>query len=101
MEDVEKPALKKAHLLINVEANSSNLADGHILRGKTFFDRFSIGLFKPKDKILGADFAGIVIKAGQGVTKFKAGDHIFSQMHICWAFAQYVFAPESAYGLMP
>lgn len=101
MEDVEKPTVKKAHLLINVKANSANPADWHILRGKPFFARFSFGLFKPKDKILGADFAGMVEEVGQGVTKFKVGDRVFGEMHMGGAFAEYACAPESACGLMP
>jgi len=35
-----------------------------------------VGL-SPKDQILGADFAGIVGRSGQGVlTKFKVGDRV-------------------------
>ena len=77
LEDVEKPRVKENHLLIKVKANSANPADWHILRGKPFIARLSFGLFKPKDQILGADFAGIVEEAGQGVTKFTVGDRVF------------------------
>jgi NADPH:quinone reductase-like Zn-dependent oxidoreductase len=56
LEEVEKPPLKDDHILVKVVANSANPADWHILRGKPFFARFSFGLFKPKDKIPGADF---------------------------------------------
>ena len=71
LEEVEKPTVKENHLLISVKANSANPADWHILRGKPFLARFTFGLFKPKDQILGADFAGIVEEVGQGVTRFK------------------------------
>lgn len=101
LEEVEKPALKDKQLLINVKANSANPADWHILRGKPFIARFTFGLFKPKDKILGADFAGIVEEVGPGVTKFKVGDRVFGEMLKGGAFAEYVCAPESVCGLMP
>lgn len=101
LEEVEKPILKETHLLINVKANSANPADWHILRGKPFFARLTFGLFKPKDKILGADFAGIVEEVGQGVTKFKVGDRIFGDVLTGGAFAEYISAPESVCGLMP
>lgn len=101
LEDVEKPTVKENHLLINVKANSANPADWHILRGKPFFARLTFGLFKPKDQILGADFAGIVEETGQGVTKFKVGDRVFGEMLKGGAFAEYTCAPETVCGLMP
>lgn len=101
LEEVEKPVLKENHLLINVKANSANPADWHILRGKPLFARLTFGPFRPKDTILGADFAGIVEEAGQGVTRFKAGDRVFGEMLKGGAFAEYIAAPESVCGLMP
>ena len=71
LEDVEKPYIKDDHILVKVEANSANPADWHILRGKPFFVRFAFGLLKPRDKIAGADFAGIVEKVGNNVKYFK------------------------------
>tara|TARA_R110000737_G_scaffold173622_1_gene199119 strand:- start:303 stop:1253 length:951 start_codon:yes stop_codon:yes gene_type:complete len=101
LEDVEKPTVKENHLLINVKANSANPADWHILRGKPLFARLTFGLFKPKYQILGADFAGIVEEAGQGVTKFKVGNRVFGEMLNGGAFAEYTCAPETVCGLMP
>jgi NADPH:quinone reductase-like Zn-dependent oxidoreductase len=101
LEEVEKPTLKESHLLIHVKANSANPADWHILRGEPFFARLSFGLFKPKDKVLGSDFAGIVEEVGNGITKFKVGDRVFGEMLNGGAFAEYACAPESVCGLMP
>jgi NADPH:quinone reductase-like Zn-dependent oxidoreductase len=52
LEEVEFPELKDGHLLVKIIANSANPADWHIMRGKPFIARLSVGLFKPKDKIL-------------------------------------------------
>ncbi|MBD3223929.1 MAG: zinc-binding dehydrogenase [Caldithrix sp.] len=101
LEEVKKPSVKENHLLIKVKANSANPADWHILRGKPFLVRLSFGLFKPKIKILGADFAGIVEEVGPGVTKFNVGDRVFGEMSKAGAFAEYTCAPESFCGLMP
>ncbi len=101
LEEVEKPTLKASHLLIKVKANSVNPADCHILRGEPLFARLSFGLFKPKDEVLGADFAGIVEEVGKGITKFKVGDRVFGEMLKGGAFAEYTCAPESVCGLMP
>tara|TARA_R110000868_G_scaffold131361_4_gene341410 strand:+ start:8849 stop:9799 length:951 start_codon:yes stop_codon:yes gene_type:complete len=101
LEELEKPTVQENHLLIKVKANSANPADWHILRGTPFFARITFGFFKPKEKILGADFAGVVEELGQGVTRFKVGDRVFGEILKGGAFAEYTCAPESACGLMP
>ncbi|MGK6351427.1 NAD(P)-dependent alcohol dehydrogenase [Parapedobacter sp. DT-150] len=101
LEEVEKPPLKKDHILVKVMANSANPADWHVLRGKPFFARFSFGLFKPKDNILGADFAGIVEETGEHAAYFKVGDRVFGEMLQGGAFAEYTCAPANVCALMP
>lgn len=101
MEEVEMPTLQDDHILVKVMANSANPADWHILRGEPFFARFSFGLVKPKDKILGADFAGIVEGVGKEVRYFKIGDRVFGGSLQGGAFAEYASAPANVCGLMP
>ena len=101
LEEVAKPALKEDHLLVKVKANSANPADWHILRGTPFFARFMFGLFKPKFKILGADFSGIVEEVGDQLGPFKKGDKVFGEILKGGAFAEYVCAPAKACALMP
>ncbi|WP_298475938.1 NAD(P)-dependent alcohol dehydrogenase [uncultured Maribacter sp.] len=64
----------------------------------TFFR--SSGLFKPKNKVLGADFSGIVQELGPDITNFN-GNRVFGEMLGEGAFAQYTCAPEHVCGLMP
>lgn len=101
LEEVEKPALQDNHLLVKIVANSANPADWHILRGKPFFARFAFGLFVPKYKILGADFAGIVEKTGSNVTHFNPGDRIFGELMNGGAFAEYGIVPHNVCAAMP
>ncbi|MDZ7693699.1 MAG: NAD(P)-dependent alcohol dehydrogenase [Balneolaceae bacterium] len=101
LEEVEKPTLKDNHILVKVIANSANPADWHILRGKPFFARFSFGLFQPKDKILGAAFAGIVEEVGNNVEHFGVGDRVFGETLIGGAFAEYTCVPANVCGHMP
>ncbi|HEX2533090.1 MAG TPA: NAD(P)-dependent alcohol dehydrogenase [Chitinophagaceae bacterium] len=101
LEEVEKPAVKEGHLLVKVMANSANPADWHILRGTPILARFAFGLFKPKEKILGADFAGIVEEAGRDVTQFKAGDRVFGESLKGGAFAEYLCVPATVCARMP
>ncbi len=101
LEEVEKPSLKDDHILVKVIANSANPADWHILRGIPFFARFSFGLFKPKDKILGADFAGTVEEVGNNVEHIKVGDRVFGETLKGGAFAEYTCAPANVCAIMP
>jgi len=101
LEEVEKPSLRDDHILVKVEANSANPVDWHILRGKPFFARLTFGLFKPKDKILGADFAGIVEEVGKEVKDFKIGDCVFGETLKVGAFAEYTCALATACAIMP
>lgn len=101
LEEIEKPIVKDDHVLIRVVANSANPADWHLLRGKPFFARFTSGLFRPKEKIPGADFAGIVVETGKKVTCFNAGDKVFGETLLGGAFAEYVSVPESVCAKAP
>ncbi|MCW3074689.1 MAG: alcohol dehydrogenase [Flaviaesturariibacter sp.] len=100
-QEVEKPAVRDGHLLVRVMANSANPVDWHILRGKPFFARFSFGLFRPKYKIPGADFSGVVVETGIGVKHFKIGDRVFGETLSGGSFAEYTSVPESVCGSMP
>ena len=99
--EAEKPALKDGHILVKVSANSANPADWHILRGEPFFARFTYGLFKPKDKIPGADFSGIVEEVGANAGQFKVGDRVFGESLKGGAFAEYVCVPANVCATMP
>lgn len=101
LEEVEKPAVQDGHILVKVMANSANPADWHILRGKPFFARFSFGLFRPKENLLGADFAGVVSEVGNHIEHFSIGDRVFGETLRGGAFAEYVSVPASICGIMP
>ncbi len=75
--DVEKPTPKKDELLIKIYAATVNRTDCAMLRAKPFIMRFLTGLIKPKNPILGTDFAGTVEAAGESVKSFKTGDKVF------------------------
>jgi NADPH:quinone reductase-like Zn-dependent oxidoreductase len=101
LNEVALPPLKDKQLLVKIIANSVNPADWHIIRGKPFFARFTYGLFRPKDKIPGADFAGIVEKIGNNVTKFKVGDSVFGESLKGGVFAEHVCVEENICALIP
>lgn len=100
--EVEKPVLQEGNqLIVRVVANSANPADWHILRGQPFFARFTTGLLKPSQPILGADFSGVVEAVGAAVTAFRVGDRVFGEVLTGGAFAEYVCVTEEQCALMP
>ena len=74
MGEVDKPAPNADEVLVKVLAVSVNAADWHVLRGKPLFSRSTLGLLRPKHKILGVDIAGQVEAVGSGVTRYQPGE---------------------------
>ncbi|MFY8020433.1 MAG: NAD(P)-dependent alcohol dehydrogenase [Bacteroidia bacterium] len=101
LEEIDLAPLKENEIRVKILANSANPADWHILRGVPFAARFTTGLFKPKDKILGADFAGIVEKVGSKTKHFKVGDKVYGESLTGGAFAEYIHVDEECVALMP
>lgn len=117
LEEVPTPAPADQEVLVRVRAASVNLGDWELLTGHPLFisllanifapkPRYEVappegaaarkgGLFKPKFKVLGCDFAGRVEAVGRKVTRFRPGDEVFG-MCTFGAFAEYVCVPEKA-----
>lgn len=101
--NVETPSPNAGEILVKIQAISVNPADWHCLRGKPVFSRFTLGLLKPNNTILGVDVAGDVEAVGSDVTEFKPGDAVFGNLldHGFGGFAEYVSAPAAAFALKP
>lgn len=96
LKEVDKPVPKENEVLIKVVASSVNEWDNGLISGKGLLTRILGGLFKPKNKILGADVAGIVETVGNNIKDFKPGDEVFGDIANAGfgAFAEYVCVPE-------
>jgi NADPH:quinone reductase-like Zn-dependent oxidoreductase len=103
MAEVEAPAPAAEEVLVKVLAVSVNAADWHVLRGKPLFSRATLGLLRPKHKILGVDVAGRVEAVGSGVHQVKAGDEVYANLldHGYGGFAEYVRVPVGVLSLKP
>jgi NADPH:quinone reductase-like Zn-dependent oxidoreductase len=104
LEEVKKPALHEDKVLVKVHAASINAGDLHLLTGDPFPMRLmGVGLFKPKNTILGADIAGRVEAVGGNVKQFRPGDAVFGDIFGLGSgsFAEYVSVPESALARKP
>lgn len=75
--EVTKPVPKKNEVLVRVYASTVNRTDAGYRSAQYFISRFFTGLLKPKNQILGSEFAGCVEEIGDEVTLFKKGDRVF------------------------
>jgi NADPH:quinone reductase-like Zn-dependent oxidoreductase len=104
LEEVEEPTPGDDQVVVKVAAVSINAVDYQMMRGRPALARFVLGGFrKPKNPILGADFAGRVEAVGQKVTRFQPGDEVFGSRGALagGAFAEYVCVRERALHLKP
>lgn len=101
--EVDRPVPKENELLIKIHAATVNRTDCGFRSAEYFIVRFFSGLFKPKNKILGNEFAGQVEAAGASVTQFSAGEKVFGYNDKTFgAHAEYItIAEDAAIAVMP
>jgi len=101
--EVDKPEPGADEVLLKVRAVSVNVADWRSMRGKPLFSRATLGLWRPKHKILGVDVAGTVEAIGSGVTGFEPGDEVYANLldHGYGGFAEYASVPVNVMSLKP
>jgi NADPH:quinone reductase-like Zn-dependent oxidoreductase len=108
LSEVEKPAPKDNEILIRIHATTVNFGDRLARNFKAvsprqfnmpfFFwlpARLAFGLSKPRQPILGSEFAGEVEAVGPAVTRFKKSDQVFGYVgEGMGAYAEYRCMPE-------
>jgi len=99
LKDVDMPAAKENEVLVRVFAASLNAGDVFSMQGSPWLVRFTVGVPKPKDYILGWDMAGVVEAVGTEVTRFQPGDEVFAACS--HALAEYVAAAEDQLAIKP
>lgn len=75
--EIDKPVPKDNEVLIKVHATTVNRTDCGFRSAEYFISRFFSGLFKPKNKTLGNEFAGEIQEIGKDVQSFHIGDKVF------------------------
>jgi NADPH:quinone reductase-like Zn-dependent oxidoreductase len=103
VEDVDKPKPGPGDVLVRVHAASVNRADLDGIEPRPQFVRLFVGLRAPRRHRIGIDVAGVVEAVGEGVTRFKPGDAVFSDLFTAapGSFAEYVNAPEKSWQTIP
>jgi len=92
---VDKPIPKDNEVLVKIYATTVNRTDCGFRSAEYFISRFFSGLFRPKYKTLGNEFAGEIEAIGKEVTSYKVGDKVFGYNDIQFgAHAEYLTIDE-------
>jgi NADPH:quinone reductase-like Zn-dependent oxidoreductase len=104
IEEVERPIPNDDEVLVRIHAAAVTRADCATReanrRGGRFAELLSravFGLRRPRQRILGTEFAGVVETAGRLVTEFVVGDRVFGSSGFRFgAHAEFIALPGSA-----
>jgi len=77
LEDVDRPVPDDDQLLVRIHATTVNRTDCGFRSAEFFVTRFFTGVLRPKQRIPGMEFAGVVEAIGGAVTGFQVGDRVF------------------------
>lgn len=92
-----KPIPKNNEVLIKVYSGVVTAAGLIGRKGTPYFTRLISGLTKPKNDILGMEFAGEIEEIGNEVSSFKPGDEVFGLTGIkLGANAEYLCLPQES-----
>ena len=91
--DVPRPEPAEDEVLIHVRASTVTRTDCGLRAAWPFFVRIFTGLLRPKQTIIGMEFAGEVVAVGDEVEGFAPGDRVFGVRR--GSNAEYVCAKAS------
>lgn len=97
---VPTPVPAADEVLVRVHASTVSVADHRlrsreIPRGLSLVVAPTIGLFRPRVRVLGMDAAGVVEAVGSSVTRFAPGDEVIAMLGSrMGGHAEYVTVPE-------
>lgn len=94
-DDLPTPTPKDDEVLVRVHAAGLNAADVHLLTGLPYLARLATGLRRPRQPILGTDFAGVVTAIGSDVDHVAVGDAVMGEV-MRGSLAEHVVVPGKA-----
>lgn len=96
--EIPEPELRANDVLVEIRAASVNLLDNKIRDGE-----FKLILPYRLPLVLGNDVAGVVVRAGANVRKFKPGDEVYARPHQAriGTFAEYIAIDEADVAMKP
>jgi NADPH:quinone reductase-like Zn-dependent oxidoreductase len=104
LDDAERPVPMQGELLVKVHATTVNRLDSATREANrrsglavSLLSRMIYGLRRPRQRILGTEFAGEVESVGAGVGEFAIGDRVFGTSGLRFgAHAEFICIRESA-----
>jgi NADPH:quinone reductase-like Zn-dependent oxidoreductase len=104
LEDVERPVPREDEVLVKIHAATVNRLDVHTREANRgggpavmFLSRLVSGLRRPRQPILGSEFAGEVVAVGEAVSEFAAGERVFGNTGLGFGtHAEFTCVRESA-----
>ena len=102
IEEITKPVPKKHELLIKVNTTAVTVGDSRVRAFRVplsfwLIAKLILGVFKPRNPVLGSVFSGIVEDVGSDVTEYKKGDRVFgSNEHHFGVYAEYMTISHNA-----
>jgi len=95
--EVDRPVPADDEVLVRVRATTVTRTDCHVRRASPFMWRLFAGLLRPKRRILGIEYSGVVESVGSRVDGLSVGDEVFGGTAGRFgAHAEYVCVPGSA-----
>ena len=100
--DMPKPTISDEQILVKVISTAVNSADSRVrgLKVDGFLRivmRLVLGIYKPRNPILGVVLSGIIEQVGSKVTNFKVGDEVYAMTGFRFgAYAEYIALNQSA-----
>lgn len=81
IETIARPVPKPNEVLIRIAASTVSIADYRVRtkdlpEGLGFFGPLALGIFRPRNRVLGMDLAGVIEQVGAAVTRFTVGDTV-------------------------
>jgi len=101
LREVKKPVPRDHELLIKIKASAVTNSDIFIRGSKLPFPmiipfRLMIGIFKPRKKIIGIVFSGIVEAIGKNIKRFSVGDEVYGMTgYHLGTYAEYTCIKET------
>ena len=94
IDDIDLPTVGVGDVLVRVHAAGIDAGVWHLMTGMPYLTRLGFGLRRPRHRVRGRDFAGVVEAVGNEVTDLAPGDEVFGTS-VTGAFADYVAVPAN------
>ena len=84
LEETDQPVPRESEVLVKIRATTVNRLDAATREANrrsgpavSFLSRLVFGIRRPRQRILGSEFAGEVVAVGAAVREFAVGEHVF------------------------